>query len=104
MCSNGLERQALQQQLGVAASETSLTGILQLVYCCVPFPAVADSGNIPSGNAPGATKFQSRSVRPKADIKLTAGKAINVPIETLIDQVVKSNKVRLAVLQACVDT
>jgi hypothetical protein len=32
-------------------------------------------------------------VRPKADIKLTAGKAINVPIETLIEQVVKTNKV-----------
>jgi hypothetical protein len=37
--------------------------------------------------------WQSRVVRPKADIKLTAGKAINVPIETLIDQVVKTNKV-----------
>lgn len=61
--------------------------------CLYPAVAVAETGAIPSGNAPGATKFQSRSARPKADIKLTAGKAINVPIETLIDQVVKQNKV-----------
>jgi len=54
---------------------------------------LGDSGDIPPGNAPGETKWQSRVVRPKADIKLTAGKAINVPIETLIDQVVKTNKV-----------
>eukprot|EP00878_Enallax_costatus_P003308 GHUV01003513.1.p1 GENE.GHUV01003513.1~~GHUV01003513.1.p1 ORF type:complete len:279 (+),score=64.10 GHUV01003513.1:127-963(+) len=54
---------------------------------------LSETGSIPSGNAPGATKFQSRSARPKADIKLTAGKAINVPIETLLDQVVKQNKV-----------
>lgn len=54
---------------------------------------VGEGGEIPPGNAPGETKWQSRVVRPKADIKLTAGKAINVPIETLIDQVVKSNKV-----------
>jgi hypothetical protein len=56
---------------------------------------VAEGGDIPPGNAPGETKWQSRAVRPKADIKLTAGKAINVPIETLIDQVVKTNKVSL---------
>eukprot|EP00882_Tetradesmus_deserticola_P003892 GHRQ01004116.1.p1 GENE.GHRQ01004116.1~~GHRQ01004116.1.p1 ORF type:complete len:270 (+),score=88.33 GHRQ01004116.1:208-1017(+) len=55
--------------------------------------ALADTGGIPPGNAPGETKWQSRSARPKADIKLTAGKAINVPIEQLIEQVVKSNKV-----------
>jgi hypothetical protein len=35
----------------------------------------------------------------KADIKLTAGKAINVPIETLVDQVVKTNKVRFFMLR-----
>eukprot|EP00879_Flechtneria_rotunda_P030673 GHRR01033339.1.p1 GENE.GHRR01033339.1~~GHRR01033339.1.p1 ORF type:complete len:214 (+),score=52.41 GHRR01033339.1:77-718(+) len=56
--------------------------------------AVAETGSIPPGNAPGETKWQNRTAaRPKADIKLTAGKAINVPIETLIDQVVKGNKV-----------
>jgi hypothetical protein len=55
--------------------------------------AVSEGGDIPPGNAPGADTFKSRQVRPKADVKLTAGKAINVPIEALIDQVVKGNKV-----------
>jgi hypothetical protein len=54
---------------------------------------VAESGTIPAGNAPGETKWASRGPRPKADVKLTAGKAITVPIEELIDQVVKGNKV-----------
>lgn len=54
---------------------------------------LSESGAVPPGNVQGETKWQSRAVRPKADIKLTAGKAINVPIETLIDQVVKTNKV-----------
>lgn len=57
--------------------------------------SVGEGGDIPPGNVPGETKWQSRVVRPKADIKLTAGKAINVPIENLIDQVVKTNKVSL---------
>lgn len=60
--------------------------------------SVGEGGDIPPGNAPGETKWQSRVVRPKADIKLTAGKAINVPIENLIDQVVKSNKVCMYVV------
>ena len=55
---------------------------------------MAESGAIPPGNAPGETKWQARTVRVKPEIKLTAGKAINVPIEELIDQVVKNNKVR----------
>ncbi|KAF8058886.1 GRXS16 [Scenedesmus sp. PABB004] len=55
--------------------------------------ALAETGGVPPGNLPGEQRWQSRAARPKADIKLTAGKAINVPIETLIDQVVKSNKV-----------
>ena len=56
--------------------------------------AVADSGVLPPGNAPGETKWQSRKAAPlKNEIRLTAGKAINVTIETLIEQVVKTNKV-----------
>jgi hypothetical protein len=54
---------------------------------------VADTGAVPPGNAPGETKWQGRPVRAKTEIKLTAGKAINVPIEQLIDGVVKENKV-----------
>jgi Grx4 family monothiol glutaredoxin len=44
---------------------------------------------------PGETKWQSRSVAraTKAEIRLTAGKAINVPIEKLIDAVVKDNRI-----------
>jgi hypothetical protein len=48
---------------------------------------------VPPGNAPGETKWQGRPVRAKTEIKLTAGKAINVPMENLIDGVVKENKV-----------
>ncbi len=54
---------------------------------------VADSGAVPPGNAPGETKWSGAPKRAKAEIKLTAGKAINVPIEKLIDGVVKENKV-----------
>eukprot|EP00879_Flechtneria_rotunda_P008671 GHRR01009084.1.p1 GENE.GHRR01009084.1~~GHRR01009084.1.p1 ORF type:complete len:268 (+),score=84.85 GHRR01009084.1:304-1107(+) len=72
------------------ASRDSLTG----AWKAWMEEALAETGSIPPGNAPGETKWQNRTAaRPKADIKLTAGKAINVPIETLIDQVVKGNKV-----------
>ena len=59
--------------------------------------AIAAGGAIPPGNAPGESKWQSRSAArpPRPEIKLTAGKAINVPIEELIDQVVKGSKVCL---------
>ncbi|GBF96829.1 hypothetical protein Rsub_09685 [Raphidocelis subcapitata] len=55
--------------------------------------AIADSGAVPPGNAPGETRWQGRPVRAKTEIKLTAGKAINVPIENLIDGVVKENRI-----------
>lgn len=48
---------------------------------------------MPPGNAPGETKWQGAPKRAKSEIKLTAGKAINVPIEKLVDGVVKENKV-----------
>lgn len=49
---------------------------------------------MPPGNAPGETKWQGRpAARAKTEIKLTAGKAISVPIEQLIDVVVKENRV-----------
>mmetsp|Transcript_23376 Transcript_23376/g.59840 ORF Transcript_23376/g.59840 Transcript_23376/m.59840 type:complete len:280 (-) Transcript_23376:537-1376(-) len=55
--------------------------------------AVAETGTIPPGNAPGETKWQSRTAKPaRPEIRLTNGKAINVPIETLIEQVVKDVK------------
>lgn len=55
--------------------------------------AIAESGAVPAGNVAGETRWHSKTTRAKTEIKLTAGKAINVPIETLIDQVVKTNKV-----------
>ena len=59
--------------------------------------AVGESGALPPGNAPGETRWQARKASPmKREIRLTNAKAINVPIETLVDQVVKTNKVRLS--------
>jgi hypothetical protein len=59
-----------------------------------PPPPVAETGAVPPGNAPGETLWQQRAPRARPEVKLTAGKAINVPIETLVDQVVKGSKVR----------
>lgn len=56
--------------------------------------AVAENGDIPPGNAPGVTKWQSRAVKVKPEIRLTAGKPITgITIRDLIDQIVKTNKV-----------
>ncbi len=48
-----------------------------------------------SGNAPGETKWQSRTAKPaRPEIRLTAGKGITgTTIEQLVDQVVKDVKV-----------
>jgi hypothetical protein len=61
--------------------------------CDAALSVVGDSGKVPPGNVAGETKWQTRTVRVKPEIKLTAGKAINVPLGDLIDQVVKGNKV-----------
>ncbi|EFJ50384.1 CGFS type glutaredoxin 6 [Volvox carteri f. nagariensis] len=58
--------------------------------------AVTETGNIPPGNMPGETKWQSRSVAraTKPEIRLTAGKPIQgITIEGLIDRIVKENAV-----------
>ncbi|KAI8465313.1 MAG: glutaredoxin [Monoraphidium minutum] len=55
--------------------------------------AIVQTGTVPPGNAPGETKWQGKAARAKSEIKLTAGKAISVPISELVDQVVKTNKV-----------
>ncbi len=60
-------------------------------------PAVAETGVIPPGNAPGETRWQSRSVAraTKPEIRLTAGKPIQgITVEGLIDRIVKENRVR----------
>ncbi|KAF5833488.1 thioredoxin-like protein [Dunaliella salina] len=56
--------------------------------------AVNATGTIPPGNAPGEKKWQSRTVKPpRPEIRLTAGKGTNTPIEDLLDKVVKDCKV-----------
>jgi hypothetical protein len=58
---------------------------------------VAETGNIPPGNMPGETKWQSRSVAraTKPEVRLTAGKPIQgITIEGLLDRIVKENSVR----------
>ena len=55
---------------------------------------MAETGNIPPGNAPGETKWQQRVAKAaKPEIRLTAGKAVSVSISDLVDAVVKGNKV-----------
>jgi Grx4 family monothiol glutaredoxin len=64
--------------------------------------AVEEGGRVPPGNAPGGgAQWQGQARKPAAaannanrpEIRLTAGKAIDVPIETLIAQVVKDHPV-----------
>lgn len=57
--------------------------------------AVAETGTIPPGNAPGETKWQSRTAKPaRPEIRLTAGKGITgTTMDELIDRVVKDIKV-----------
>lgn len=56
------------------------------------------TGGVPPGNAPGETKWQQRRARPaKPDIRLTPGKGLqdlSCSVEDLVDQVVKTAKVR----------
>ncbi|PRW20885.1 Monothiol glutaredoxin- chloroplastic [Chlorella sorokiniana] len=59
--------------------------------------AVAETGSIPPGNAPGQTLWQQRKPRAaKPEIRLTPGKGLDdltCSVEDLIDQVVKTCKV-----------
>lgn len=57
-------------------------------------PAVNESGQIPPGNAQEKDLWAAKRVKP--ELKLTPGKGLQdltVPLETLIDQVVKNTKV-----------
>lgn len=63
---------------------------LSLFFCA----AVNESGQIPPGNAQEKELWTAKRVKP--ELKLTPGKGIQdltVPLETLIDQVVKNTKV-----------
>ena len=58
---------------------------------------MAENGEVPPGNAKGNTTWAIRRAMAKPEIKLTPGKGVQdltCSIEDLLDQVVKSNKVR----------
>ena len=59
--------------------------------------AVEESGQVPPGNMKGNTDWSLRRSAPKPEIKLTPGKGLQdltCSVEDLVDQVVKTNKVR----------
>ncbi len=59
--------------------------------------AVTANGEVPPGNAKGNTTWAIRRSAAKPEIKLTPGKGVQdltCSIETLVDQVIKDNKVR----------
>ena len=67
--------------------------------------AVAETGSVPSGNAPGEKKWQARRVRrAKPELKLTPGKGIEdltCAVEDLVDKIVKDVKVTSHPLVGC---
>ena len=68
----------------------------------MPCHAVTETGGIPPGNAKGNTTWSIRRSGPKPELKLTPGKGLQdltCSVEDLVDQVVKTNKVLVA-LQA----
>ena len=84
----------VERQRGVHGHAPFTAPLLDSCPWC-PF-AVATSGSIPPGNAPGETKWQSRSVAraTKPEIRLTGGKGIKgITVEELIDRIVKENQV-----------
>ncbi|KAL5710173.1 Bifunctional monothiol glutaredoxin-S16 [Ranunculus cassubicifolius] len=56
---------------------------------------IADSGKIPPGNESGNGTWIKRSPQKKSDLRLTPGRNVQltVPLEELIDRLVKENKV-----------
>jgi hypothetical protein len=70
---------------------------LQAVWRSWVEEAVATHGSVPVGNTPDCKDWTTRKARTgKAEIKLTSGKGLQdltVPLATLIDAVVKQNKV-----------
>lgn len=93
---------ATKEELGASWKE-----IIEKHGACVIVPALSmvsvlvlvnETGEVPPGNRSGDTTFKPKRARPKPEIRLTPGKGIEdltVPIEELIDQVVKSCKVEM---------
>ncbi len=62
-------------------------------------PAVEETGSVPPGNVRGESAWTRRARAAKPEIKLTPGKGaadLTVPLEDIIDAVVKQNRVRAA--------
>lgn len=53
------------------------------------------TGKVPPGNEPGNTTWVKKAPRKKSDLRLTPGRHVQltVPLENLIDKLVKENKV-----------
>lgn len=56
---------------------------------------IAATGKVPPGNEPGNTTWVKKAPRKKSDLRLTPGRQVQltVPLEDLIDKLVKENKV-----------
>ncbi|XP_047938161.1 bifunctional monothiol glutaredoxin-S16, chloroplastic isoform X3 [Salvia hispanica] len=56
---------------------------------------IAATGKVPPGNEPGNSTWVKRAPRKKSDLRLTPGRHVQltVPLEDLIDRLVKENKV-----------
>ncbi|KAL0375353.1 UNVERIFIED_CONTAM: Bifunctional monothiol glutaredoxin-S16, chloroplastic [Sesamum radiatum] len=56
---------------------------------------IAATGKVPPGNEPGNTTWVKKAPRKKSDLRLTPGRhtQLRVPLEDLIDKLVKENKV-----------
>ncbi|KZV39608.1 hypothetical protein F511_02071 [Dorcoceras hygrometricum] len=56
---------------------------------------IAATGKVPVGNEPGNSTWVKKSPRKKSDLRLTPGRHVQltVPLEDLIDRLVKENKV-----------
>lgn len=62
-----------------------------------------ETGGVPPGNAKGNTTWSIKRSAPKPELKLTPGKGLQdltCSVEDLVEQVVKTNKVLLASLNA----
>ncbi|XP_073133995.1 bifunctional monothiol glutaredoxin-S16, chloroplastic [Henckelia pumila] len=56
---------------------------------------IATTGKVPAGNEPGNSTWVKKSPKKKSDLRLTPGRHVQltVPLEDLIDRLVKENKV-----------
>lgn len=92
-----LPDQCASARLLAVAGATASKDALQTVWRSWVEEAVATHGRVPVGNTPDCKDWTQRKPKAgKSEIKLTSGKGLadlTVPLSTLIDAVVKQNKV-----------